>query len=455
MARGHPAESPSDVVIRDGKILDLVPHGQGPEDAEILDAANMIVAPGLVDGHRHVWQSLLRTVAADWSLYDYLVNMRTVYSSQFSAEDAHLANYVGALEAIDSGVTTLVDHCHLINSPAHTDALIDGLESAGVRGIFCYGLFVNPTHHPFHMEPGPGWRFDDMRRIRKGRLSSDSGRLLFGVDPQEAEAVPFETVLSEIALSRELGAKRISYHVGMGAYDGRQEIVAQLGRARALGEDLLFVHGAALSDQELGLLRDSGASLVVTPETELQMGMGFPAAFRARDAGVRTALGVDIVSNYPGDLFGQMRLALQVARGQENDAVARSGRAPRRIRLGVRDALQLGTIAGAAAVGLEHAVGSLERGKAADIILMSTASWHMTPAVDATAAIILGASASDVDTVMIDGIIRKRNGRLVAVDLDSIRERVLASSARIIAAASTVDRTPIEAIWNGVFPHLN
>ena len=183
-----------------------------------------------------------------------------------------------------------------------------------------------------------------------------------------------------------------------------------MAAADLLGPDMIFVHGPALTANQLDAIARSGAGLSSTPETELQMGMGQPVALLPGSHGVRTSLGIDIVSNYAGDMFAQMRLALQTARAADNLRLAEQRQAPRRIRLKVRDALRLATLGGAEALHLEDRIGTLEKGKAADIIMIRTDGIHLTPASDAIASVVLGANIADVDTVMVDGVLRKQGG---------------------------------------------
>lgn len=454
MADGSPDERTGALLVKDGVIADVLSEdAPAPPGAKAIDAKGMIVMPGFVDTHRHIWQTQLRTVAADWSLFDYVVRMRTVYSAFYTPEDAYLGNLLGALEAVNAGVTTVVDHSHLVNSPDHADELLRGLDDLGVRGVYCYGFFVNPRHHPFSQEPTPGWRYDDLRRVAKSRSSGD--RVLIGATPQEAEAVPPELLHKEIKLCRDVGARTISLHVAMGNYDGANRVVEKLAAADLLGPDMIFVHGSALTANELDAIARSGAGLSSTPETELQMGMGQPVALLTGSHGVRTSLGIDIVSNYAGDMFAQMRLALQTARAADNLRLAEQRQAPRRIRLKVRDALRLATLGGAEALHLEDRIGTLEKGKAADIIMIRTDGIHLTPASDAIASVVLGANIADVDTVMVDGVLRKQGGKLVGVDLPSLLARLERSSAKLAKDFSTVELNPIEAFWNQIFPHLN
>ena len=131
-----------DVLIAGDTIVEVAPR-IAAGDAEAIDARHAIVSPGFVDTHRHVWQTQLRTCATDWSLFDYFCRMRSIFGSFYSPEDAYLGNYVGALEALHAGITTLVDHSHIMNSPEHADEAVRGLQESGIRGTFCYGLYPN------------------------------------------------------------------------------------------------------------------------------------------------------------------------------------------------------------------------------------------------------------------------------------------------------------------------
>ncbi|MEN2975616.1 amidohydrolase family protein [Tistrella bauzanensis] len=447
-------ETRGDVLVADG-VIRAVGGRIDHADADIVDAADGILMPGFVDTHRHVWQTQLRSVAGDWSLFDYFVRMRMIYSAFYGAEDVWLGNHIGALEALNAGVTTMVDHCHIINSPDHADAALQGLIDAGGRGVFCYGLFGNPRgHDPLVMDAEPGWLAADARRLAASRAFSDQDRILFGLAPAEAEAMPMADLLRELRLARELGAHSISLHVAMGAYDQRHRVVQHLAEAGQLGPDLLFVHGATLTAAEQAAMAEAGAGLSVTPETEMQMGMGHPLAFTARAAGVRTGLGIDIVSNYSGDMFRQMRMMLQSARARANAAIEARGAAPRRIAPTAREVLRLATLGGAEALHLENRIGSIEPGKRADLILVRTDTLSMCPTIDAVAAIVLNAAAADVDMVMVDGRMIKRHGALVDVAWPDLAARLQASSARITTAAAAVDPGPIEAMAASVFDNL-
>lgn len=451
MARG-PQEVRADILIEGDRITAIAPDIDA--DAETIDATDAIVLPGFVDTHRHVWQTQLRTVATDWSLFDYFAEMRLGYSTFYTAEDAYLGNLVGALEALDAGVTTLVDHCHIMNTPDHAEEAARGLQDAGMRAIFCYGTFPNAPRVPMAVPTDPDWRYKTAQALRRGRLADDKGLVRFGFAPSEAEAMPFEDLAAEIRLARDLGAAAISLHAAMGPYAFDVHVVENLHAAGLLGPDLLFVHGAAFTDLELKLIADSGAAISATPETELQMGMGFPVAWRAQSHKVKTGLGVDIVSNYAGDMFMPMRLGLQSTRARRNEEFGARKRAPAVIGPTASSALRMATLGGAEAIRMAGEIGSLEVGKKADIAIIDTHAMHMTPAFDAVGAVVLNARPTDVTTVFVNGKIVKRDGKLVGVDWPGLRQRFAASAERIMAGFKTIDVAAVAEATRPIIPHL-
>ena len=442
-----------DVLIEDDHIVSVGPN-LSAEGCEVIDASNCIVMPGFVDAHRHTWQTQLRAVAADWTLFDYLVLMRMAYSAFYTEEDAYLGNYVGTLESLNAGVTTVVDHCHLINSPKYADRLIDGLIDSGTRAVFCYGFFINPKYNPFSLEQTPGWRYDDCKRVRKERLADDSARVIFGVNPSEYDSTTEDVVKEELKLCRDLGANVISAHVAMGYYDGRQYNVRKLSRAGLIGPDMLFVHGSTLTQEELDAIKKAEAGIVSTPEVDLQMGMGHPIGLKYQKLGLRASLGLDIISNYAAEMFTQMRVMLAEQRGQENDQVAMTTqKIPGKLHTDVKDVVYLATMGGARAIHMEDRIGSLTPGKKADIQLIRTDSINMVPAAytNPYAAVVHYANVSDVDTVIVDGKIVKQHGKLLGVDWSVLSEKMEKSIAHIAKFVNTVDHSKNADFWHQIF----
>ena len=195
------------MLIEDGRIVEIARRGPGGaglavSDARVLDLAGKIVMPGLIDTHRHTWQTPLRALGADWTVMDYLAAVRVKLSPHFGPEDVLVANHAGALEALDAGITTLVDYSHSITTPAHADAALDGLEAAGGRALFAYGYAAGPL--PSSELPDHSARIRDAVRLRRSRLASDDRLVRMGIALTEMQ-VPWEQSRDEIRSARALG----------------------------------------------------------------------------------------------------------------------------------------------------------------------------------------------------------------------------------------------------------
>jgi cytosine/adenosine deaminase-related metal-dependent hydrolase len=444
---GRPDDgAPADVAIEHGRIAEVSARPLPTEGVAVIEGAGRILLPGFVDAHRHVWQTALRGVAGDWTLFEYMARIRSVYSPRYTADDVHAGSYAGYLEALDAGITTVVDHSHAMRAPAHADAVLDAMESARIRGVLAYGLSAVPEEgeNPVRAQVESTWRYDDVRRLRRSRLAADDARVQLGIGASDiTEFLPLDLVRRELDLGRELGLHRITAHVAVGPATQRARLVRRLHRAGLLGSDLLFAHGNGWTDDELRRVADSGGSVVSTPDSELQRGMGLPVLARARARGIAAGLGADVVPGNGGDLFAAMRLALQVTRFAANERLARSGRAPAHLDVRALDVLQAATVDGARAAGLGEVTGSITPGKAADLVLLRADRPATAPVTDPVTTVVLQASPADVDTVLVGGDVVKRDGRLtgVAVDkavaaLEDSRDRLLAGvDPELFAAA--------------------
>jgi cytosine/adenosine deaminase-related metal-dependent hydrolase len=186
------------------------------------------------------------------------------------------------------------------------------------------------------------------------------------------------------------------------------------------GSDVLLAHSTNATAEEAAQINHVGAHVSSTPSTEIQMGLGDPVCFRSDLAKV-SSLGVDCHTAAAADIPGQMRLALQFARGTRNRKIQESGKSPRSIEYTVEQVFNLGTIQGARAVGKGSEIGSLAEGKLADLVIYDPQSPGMVcaSASDPVAAIVLHSSVRDIDTVFVDGVIRKQGGKLGPVDVGS------------------------------------
>ena len=412
-----------DVLVEDGRIAAL---GLGLDsEAERIDASGGLLLPGFVDTHRHVWQTAMRGICAEWTLLDYFRGIRIGAATDYTPEDVYAGQLAGGLDALDSGVTCLLDFSHCLNSPDHSDEAVRGLRDAGLRATFAYGMFPVPLAEPALATAEA--RFGDARRLG----GSIGGLLRMGVALTELGLVPFETSRGEVALARELEAL-VTAHTGTVWSPDRPPEVEILAEAGLLDAGQVHVHCNACSDGELDLLAGAGASVSVTPETELQMGMGFPVTARVVERGMTPSLGADIVSNNSGDLFTQMRLGLGCERARANEPLLREQRMPETLTVSAADMLGWATLGGARALGLESEIGSIVEGKAADLVLLRSEAM---PPAEPVAQTVLQSSVRDVEAVMVAGELVKRDGRLASDAAERAGRLAAESRERIFAAA--------------------
>jgi cytosine/adenosine deaminase-related metal-dependent hydrolase len=363
---------------------------------------------------------------------DYFRGIRLHISGWVEPEDVYAGNYVGALEALDAGVTTILDFSHCNNTPAHADEAVRGLRDAGVRATFAYGFYPVPQAEPHFTDHGQ--RLADARRVRAEHFSSDDGPVRMGVALTELGLVPLDATRAEVATARELDVP-VTAHVGT-VPDPRFPREIEILHSEGLLDDRqVHVHCNACTDAGLRLLADAGAAVSITPETEMQMGMGHPITGRARALGLRAGFGCDIVSLGSGDLFTQMRMGLQMQRALDNDVSIGAGEIPMEVRFGAHEALAIATRDGAEAMGLGELTGTLAPGKQADVVCIRTDGLNFAPAPDPVAAVVLHGGRADVDTVLVGGRVVKQGGRLIEADVSRARRLAEESRERLMAGA--------------------
>jgi cytosine/adenosine deaminase-related metal-dependent hydrolase len=412
-----------DVLVEDGVIVEV---GRGLEvgDAEEVDASGMIVMPGFVDTHRHTWQTPVRGVLPCCTLDHYFAVMLGSVGGFYRPEDVHIGDYAGSLEALNAGITSLLDWSHINNTPDHADAAIQGLKDAGIRAVYAHGM---PTG-------GEWWSFsdlehpEDIRRIRETYFSSDDGLLTLAMAARQPGNSNFDVAKHDWALARELDIL-ISVHVGMRLHNLHYTPVKDMHDLGLMGPDVCYIHMTDLTDQEMDFIAETGGRASVAPYVEMLMGHGPPPTGKLLARGVRPSLSVDVVSSVPGEMFTQMRTALVYDRILEFTDTPDEAYAP---KLTHRDVLEFATIDGARACGLHEKVGSLTVGKQGDIVLLRTDAINTAPVLDPIGTIVVFADTSNVDSVFVAGKAMKRNGELVGHDLRQVFRKLDESRNHIL-----------------------
>jgi cytosine/adenosine deaminase-related metal-dependent hydrolase len=414
-----------DVLIEDSRIA-AIGADLDVTDAEIIDGRDRIVIPGFVDTHRHLWQTQLRGIAADWTLMQYLTAILGGVAPAFTPDDTYAGNLLGVLEGLDAGITTMVDWSHALNTPAHADAAFDALTDSGARAVLAHG-----NANAIWGAPDVRADWSDLARLKTERAASDDQLVTLAIALRGPDYADMDATIADWNAARELGM-RITVHVGAGAFTERP--VGRLNDQGLLGPDTTYAHCCRLHDDEIKMIADSGGSVSVANEVEMHMGHGYPPTAKLCRAGIRPSLSIDVCTGIGGDMFTAMRSTLAAQRARENEEHLDAGTDPERLELTSRDVLEFATIDGARACGLDGKVGSLSPGKQADIVLLRTDMLNMHPVNNPVAQVALAANTANVDTVLVAGRVVKRDGHLTGVDVARVRRLADESRDRLLAA---------------------
>jgi cytosine/adenosine deaminase-related metal-dependent hydrolase len=413
----------ADVLISNGKI-EAVGVGLPVTDAEVVDASDMIVMPGFVDGHRHLWEGTLRNTLPTEDLQAYFKRVSYGYATGFEPEDAYIGTLLSALGALDSGITSVFDWSHIQTTPDHTRATIEALRHSGIRAVFAYGS-------PGRQGGAHEWP-QGLLRLQKEEFQSRDQRLTLALASISPEHVPDEMAKAHFKLAKEAGVI-ISVHAGLNGM-GEPNQILRYAREGLLGPYVNLVHCNTTTPEEWQAIADTGTNVCITPTIEMQMGHGIPPIQPALDVGIKPSLGVDVETSAPSDMWTQMRSTYGLQRMQAFERQFSGRTAP--AMMDCNDVLECATIASARSMLLDGVTGSLTPGKAADVILLRADDINVMPVNDLKTAIVLSMDARNVDTVIVDGAVVKRNGALVGVDLAKLKRDVLASRNRVFAASN-------------------
>ncbi|WP_019180149.1 amidohydrolase family protein [Microbacterium yannicii] len=422
-------------VLIDGGMIVAIGVNLPDEGARVIDADNHYVLPGFVDTHRHTWQSVLRNVASDWSLGQYFQGMHFGMSSLFRPEDTYIGNLLGRTEALDGGITTMLDWSHNMATPEHADAAVAGLLDAPGRSVFAHGGGAPQWQVPSGV-PHPR----DVLRLQEQYFSSENQLVTLQFAARGPQYTTPEIAESDWELAREVGT-RITVHVGDGAWGKNRHVVWMHDRGMT-GPDVTYVHCNMIDDEEFRIIADTGGSASVAADIETQMGHGWPATGRLLDVGVRPSLSIDVCSSNGGDMFHAMKTTISTQRALDNAALERNGLSATDaagLRVSCRDVIEFATLRGAIANGVDDKVGSLTVGKQADIILIRASDLSMFPHNNPYGQIVYNAHAGMVDTILIAGRVVKEEGRLIGTDVGRIKQLAQETNDYLFAEAANKD----------------
>ena len=402
-----------DILVKGNSIERIGPNlvEQVSGDVVVVDASNSIVIPGLIDSHIHAWEGQLRGIAPDADFGNYLAITHDGLAKAYRPQDLAIAEKLSAAQAINAGTTTFIDNSHNSRTREHSDAAIEALLGTGIRAVYAAGNAQAGDHD--HQLPR------DLIRLRDEYFSGGQDLVtlrMFDVQP----SVESWTFASENGFD-------VCAEMGMWIPDLDELVTYGL-----MHPGHTYNHCAGISDDVWKAIADSGAAINLVVRSDSQYGLGaFAPVMEANRHGIQEGISSDNEISYGHDLFTEMRMLLTIQRGL-SFAEEFAGRSDAPRRYGVEDVLRAATIGGSLNAGRADEIGSIEEGKRADLVFLTldqvTTRLH---GADIATVVNYGGAAA-VDTVLIDGKVKKWGGELVGIDYEALAREGEASRAYLL-----------------------
>jgi len=412
----------TDVLVVGDRIAAVGQDLDTPDGALVVDAADGIVMPGMIDTHRHMWQTAMRGYGADWTLTQYFVWFYLDHGRLFRPEDIHAGNVLAAIEALDAGVTTVVDWSHGLRTVDHADAAVDALRSVPGRHVLAYGNIQAP---PAEWTAAPEFRDFVARRITGDDMLGF--QLAFDVtgDPAFPERPAFE-------VARDLDVP-VTTHAGVWGATSDDGIRLMYDNG-FMTERTVYVHAASLSADSYQRIAATGGSVSVSTESEQSAGQGYPPTWAMREHGIPVSLSMDTSVWWSGDLFSAMRSTLGADRSREHLAAHAEDRTVTHCSLRAEQVVEWATRGGAHALDRAD-LGTLAVGAKADVVLIKNDHSPVSfPLLNPYGHVAFQAQRGDVHTVLVDGRVVKHEHRLMGIDLAAARRGVESTVNHLRAA---------------------
>ena len=398
-----------------------------PEGAEVIDGRDKVAIPGFVNSHHHFFQSLLRGLSYNENVIEWAQSCIFAASPHIEPEHLYWAARLTVAECVESGVTTSIDWSYCLHTLEHAVATFEGMRDSRARVHFAYGPSVAEGFGDFDL------RLKDFEEMRSRYFGNgrDIDRIRLWMALGGPELQEEERVREEVAVATGHGLS-LHIHVRENEAFEPKNTVEILERCGALGPQLLMAHAIHLSDSDLDRVARTGTKVNYSALSNMRLASGICRVVEMRQRGIDVSLGVDgSASNDNNDFFALMRaaLGLQRARWLRGDCVT------------VHDILEMATIGGARCLGQETEIGSLEKGKRADVVLIDPQTLNFMPLNNFVAQLVLCGQPRNVDTVIVDGQVLKRKGELVGVDVGELLAKSSKAAQTITQKAGyTLDR---------------
>lgn len=386
------------------------------KDTKIIDAKGKIAMPGFVQPHIHLCQTLMRGIADDMELLDWLKLRIWPFEGAQDEETLAISAKLGLAELIKGGTTSIVD----METVHHTDVAINEIYKSGIRAITGKVMMDYGSDVPKSLMESCSDSIKESVSLLEKWNGKDNGRIQYAFTPRFVVSCS-EKLLLEVAELSKFYKVKVHTH----ASENRGEIafveqdrgmrnIDYLKKVGLLSKDLILVHCIWLNDLEMEEIKNSGTKIVHCPSSNMKLASGVCRVPELSKLGIDIGIAADgAPCNNRLDMFSEMKLASLMQKVRLGPTV-----------MNCKEVLYMATMGGAKVMGLQDEIGSLEEGKKADIILMNLNSIPNTPSfnVDVMSSIVYSASSNDVDTTIVNGKVLMENRKLTTLDEKDIME---------------------------------
>jgi 5-methylthioadenosine/S-adenosylhomocysteine deaminase len=377
--------------------------------AEIkINAKGKVAMPGLVNCHTHVPMTLFRGIAEDQPLDTWLKEAIWPLEAKLNSEDVYVGALLGCLEMIKSGTACFADMYF------HEDMVAKAVDKSGLRGVLAEGIIEAGNKALGKKMLNEGVNFaKNFHGYANGKVTVMLGpHAAYSCSPELLVKVREKASELNVGLHMHLAESKDMFRELERKYGSSE--VEFLDKIGFLKEPVLAAHCINLSREDMQILSERGVNVAYVPVANMKLGLGAPKVKDLTDLGVNVGLGTDgPASNNTLDMFETMKVAALLQKLIYLNSKV----------LSAYEVLEMATINGAEALGIDEKIGSLEVGKKADVILIDLSKPHLKPLHDIYASIVYSARGGDVDTVIVDGKILMENRQVKTLDEQAIMEK--------------------------------
>jgi 5-methylthioadenosine/S-adenosylhomocysteine deaminase len=420
MVEGEPPLENTSVFVRKDRIIDIKPSGSyvRPAGVELIDAKKCIVMPGLINGHCHTAMTMFRGYADDLPLRQWLFEkIFPAEAVHATSENVYWAALLGCLEMIASGTTAFIDGYF------NQDATMKAAGESGLRAIISQGVIDFPA-------PGVPDPKDNLK-IGKEFIEKHlnfSELLMPGVFCHSPVTCSDRTLIKAMEISMNYSVP-MQIHLSETAEEV-EAVIKRTGKRPAfylndlgiLNNNLIAAHSVHLDDDEIDLLFKKGVRVVHAPESNMKLSSGVARMQDMIDRGITPGIGTDgCASNNNLDMFKEMDSAAKLGKVFTNNPV----------NMSAATVLRMATIWGAGVMGYNKDIGTIEKGKKADIIVVDVNQPHLTPLYNPVSSVVYSANGGDVRDSIVNGRVLMKDRRFITLDQKTIMNRIRAISRGI------------------------